>query len=104
MLGNILDNAIEASLKVEEEKRHIRLFMKYDSNTLIITVINTFIGDLNKHKEGRILTRKHTPLNHGIGLESVRRVAEKYHGSVIIETKDNSFIIKIAMCDLSEKL
>lgn len=104
LLGNILDNAIEASLKIDEGKRHIRLFMKYDCNTLIITVINTFIGDLNKNKDGRILTSKDNPFNHGIGLESVRKVARKYRGSVIIETKDDCFIIKIAMCDLSEKL
>lgn len=104
LLGNILDNAIEASLKMDEEKRHIRLYMKYDCNTLIITVINTFIGDLNKNKDGRILTSKINPFNHGIGLESVRKVAKKYHGAVVIETKDNCFIIKIAMCDLSEKL
>ena len=70
-----------------------------DSNFYELAKIN-----LNKNKDGRILTSKNNPFNHGIGLESVRRVAEKYHGSVIIETKDNCFIIKIAMCDLSEKL
>jgi two-component system sensor histidine kinase AgrC len=104
LIYDVLDNAIEASLKIDEGKRHIRLFMKYDCNALIITVINTFIGDLNKNKDGRILTSKDNPFNHGIGLESVRKVARKYRGSVIIETKDDCFIIKIAMCDLSEKL
>ena len=44
------------------------------------------------------------PENHGIGLDSVRKVADKYHGSVVIETEENTFIIKIILCDISPKL
>ena len=76
------------------------------NNELDAEKLNKQIKDivLNKNKDGRILTSKDNPFNHGIGLESVRKVARKYRGSVIIETKDDCFIIKIAMCDLSEKL
>ena len=43
-------------------------------------------------------------VKNSIGLESVRKVADKYHGSVVIEERENTFIIKIILCDLSQKL
>lgn len=104
LLGNILDNAIEASLHIEEPKRNIRFFMKYDHNTLIVTAVNTFSGKLIRNRQGKLITRKKDPWNHGIGLESVQKVADKYHGSVVIESEQDKFTIKIILCDLSEKL
>lgn len=104
LLGNILDNAIEASLHIEEPKRNIRFFMKYDHNTLIVTAVNTFSGKLIRNRQGKLITRKKDPWNHGIGLESVQKVADKYHGSVVIESEQDKFTIKIILCDLSERL
>jgi len=104
LLGNILDNAIEASRKIPEEQRNISFFMKYESNVLILTVRNAFDGKLRKNRDGRMISLKEEPVNHGIGLESVRKVAEKYHGSVVTEVKQNIFIIKVILCDLSVKL
>lgn len=104
LLGNILDNAIEASLFVEEMKRNIRFFMKYEHNTLIVTLINTFSGNLIRNRQGKLITKKKEPWNHGIGLKSVQKVADKYHGSVVIETQQDVFTIKIILCDLSKKL
>lgn len=104
LIGNILDNAIEASAEIPKENRHIRYFMKYENNVLIITVINAFSGRINQNKDGKIITCKGMPENHGIGLDSVRKVADKYHGSVVIEIEENTFIIKIILCDISKKL
>lgn len=104
LLGNILDNAIEASMQIEEEKRYIKYFMKYEVNTLIITVINAFNGDIIRNRDGKIITNKGDPWNHGIGLESVKKVADRYHGSVVIETKSENFKIKIILCDIQKKL
>lgn len=104
LIGNILDNAIEASAEIPKENRHIRYFMKYENNVLIITVINAFSGRINQNKDGKIITCKGMPENHGIGLDSVRKVADKYHGSVVIEIEENTFIIKTILCDISKKL
>ena len=93
LLGNILDNAIEASLQIAKEERYIKFFMKYETNTLIITVINAFNGELVKNRNGKIISSKIESGYHGIGLESVRKVATKYHGSVVIEAKQETFII-----------
>ena len=100
LLGNILDNAIEASLQIAKEERYIKFFMKYETNTLIITVINAFNGELVKNRNGKIISSKIESGYHGIGLESVRKVATKYHGSVVIEAKQETFIIKVILCNL----
>lgn len=100
LLGNILDNAIEASLQIAKEERYIKFFMKFETNTLIITVINAFNGELIKNRNGKIISSKVEAGYHGIGLESVRKVATKYHGSVVLETKQETFIIKVILCNL----
>lgn len=104
LLGNILDNAIEASMMLDQERRYIKFFMKYEGNTLIITAINAYNGELLKNRSGKIITNKGDSSNHGIGLESVKKVTRKYHGSVVIEPDTQKFIIKIVLCDLSQKL
>ena len=78
-----------------------KFYMKYDYNALIITVINTFSGKLVRNRQGKLVTKKKEHWNHGIGLESVQKVADKYHGSVVIETRQDKFTIKIILCDLS---
>lgn len=100
LLGNIVDNAIEASLQIAKEERYIKFFMKFETNTLIITVINAFNGELIKNRNGKIISSKVEAGYHGIGLESVRKVATKYHGSVVLETKQETFIIKVILCNL----
>ena len=104
LLGNILDNAIEASLALDEERRYIGFFMKYEGNILVITVINSYNGEILRDSRGKIITNKGNAGYHGIGLESVKKVAEKYSGSVVIEPQKEKFIIKIILCDLSKKL
>lgn len=98
LLGNILDNAIEASLLIPVEMRKIEFYMKSETNILIITAINAFSGKINKNKNGQIVTMKEIPENHGIGLESIRKVANKYKGSVVIETEEQIFKIKVILC------
>lgn len=104
LLGNILDNAIEASVIIPIDERIIQCFMKYESNILIITVVNSFSGKLNKNKNGKIKTTKKSPENHGIGLESIKKIASKYHGSVVVETSEEKFKIKVIICDVPKKV
>lgn len=89
---------------LDQERRYIKFFMKYEGNTLIITAINAYNGELLKNRSGKIITNKGDSGNHGIGLESVKKVTRKYHGSVVIEPDTQKFTIKIVLCDLSQKL
>ena len=47
-----------------------------------------------------MLTTKGDAQNHGIGLKSVYRITNKYHGSIVIDDSVNMFTVKIMLCDI----
>lgn len=100
LFGNILDNAIEATLQNDNIKKYIRLFARYENQTLIITCINSFKHVLNVTPSGDFKTTKSNATDHGYGIYSIKKVAIKYHGSVLIDYTEDVFTIKILLCDL----
>lgn len=56
---------------------------------LCVTVDNTFSGKLRQDREGRLLSTKHR--GSGMGTESVKMIAEKYHGVCRFEVADGMF-------------
>ena len=56
---------------------------------LCVTVDNTFSGKLRRDREGRLLSTKHR--GSGMGTESVKMIAEKYHGVCRFEVSDGMF-------------
>lgn len=102
LLGNSIDNAIEATDKVEKDK-NIKIYMVYEKNILIITIINPYNTKLIKDKQGIIKTSKSDKNNHGFGLESIKKIVEKYCGSVVIEENNNQFTLKMMLIDIGVK-
>ena len=97
ILGNLLENAVEAAAKAEGRK-YIRLSLKYDRKNLLITVENSYKGKLLKRKGKELRTTKKDTANHGIGLSSVRRAAGKYHGTVYIDdTVPCRFLVHVVL-------
>ena len=96
ILGNLLDNAIEACEKLEKEQRKILLSIRMVKNQLFIRTENSFDGQLRRH-QGRLLTRKADEGSHGIGLENVKRVVEKYHGLLEMNAEGMIFQVKIML-------
>ena len=95
ILGNILDNAIEAAMKCENE-RYIRLNIRYDQGALLISLKNSFDGKISKSK-GKIKTTKSDHEMHGIGLKSVETTVQKYNGKIEINHNENEFEIIIML-------
>lgn len=79
VLGNLLDNAIEAAGRTEEKT--LKIAMKLDKGVLFINVRNSCRG-IADGKIQRLETTKEDAPNHGIGLDNVRRIVEKYHGEM----------------------
>lgn len=97
ILGNLLENAVEAAQKAEG-KKYIRLHMKYDKNNLLLFVENNYKGVLIKTKDKRLKSTKTDAGNHGVGLSSVYRIAVKYHGVVTIDDGvTNRFLIRVVL-------
>lgn len=94
VFANILDNAIEAVMKLEVPKRIISLSVKEVGEFLIIHEDNNYDGNLMT-TDGKIQTSKADKTMHGFGLMSIRRVAEKYGGSLKTGTNDNVFHVNV---------
>lgn len=102
VLGNALDNAIEANENTGIENPYIDLKMKYKKKNLVIVLENSFDGQLLADNEGRRMTRKTDKENHGIGIASIRKVLQKYHGFMNIETEGKMYKLTIVMYEESD--
>lgn len=82
VLGNCLENASEACRRMKDGQRYIRLHAEVVGSMLIMTIDNSFDG-LVKEKGGIFYSLKRDKSNtEGVGLSSVRAVAQKYRGTV----------------------
>ena len=95
VIGNLLDNAIEANERLEEN-RYIQVKIKYNRGCLIVKVVNSFDSHVIVEK-GKLKTRKEKQEIHGIGLKSVQGIVDKYHGELKITYKEEMFSVKILM-------
>lgn len=87
ILGNALDNAIEACLrlgqKAPQEKQFIRLSSFRRGKFFFIEAENSFDGTLRERKHGEFPeTLKEERQIHGIGFSNMKKTAEKYDGAV----------------------
>lgn len=94
LFGNALDNAIEATLKVDDASRVITLNVRKIKNFVSISVQNNYMGNLSFDDNLPITTKK-DKLYHGYGLKSIKHVCNKYNGNMTIKYEDNVFILNI---------
>lgn len=94
ILGNLLDNAIEALYKSNDKKLQIEIVL--DRSVLYISVINSFDGYVEKNNE-KLLTTKKEFYNHGLGLRSVENVINKYNGKLDLDYNDKAFTVNILL-------
>lgn len=94
ILGNILDNAIEACIKCSSIERFIELKMKYADGVLSIELINSSEYE-PVYDKSSIITSKTDKKNHGIGMENVKRATDKYEGKINVNYENSLFITKI---------
>ena len=91
ILGNLLDNAIEAAKKVPDASgRFIRLTIRRVNLMVMIRVENSFTETLLFEK-GILRTTKKDGGLHGLGIGSARAAAEKYDGTLQTGTEGNTF-------------
>ncbi|MDF2949447.1 MAG: hypothetical protein K0R07_1479 [Sedimentibacter sp.] len=98
VLGNLLDNAIEAARYCEEKL--IKISAELDRNVLYINVSNSFDGNL-KYEGRKLITTKEDKENHGIGLGSVQQSLEKYNGAMEIHHRDKMFYVDVLIYNQS---
>jgi len=99
VLGNLLDNAIEACLKSESESPVIELKMYIKRNYLIIKAENSKTDKVifNKELKHKKYTTKEDKDNHGFGLNNIQRVIDQYKGILNLEDTGHIFKVHIAI-------
>lgn len=97
LLGNAMDNAIEAVEKFQEvEKRQIDVMIYRQENFLVMNVINPIPERLVYDEELPITTKSDRKV-HGFGLRSMQYIVKKYDGFLNISEEDGCFSLKILM-------
>jgi len=96
IIGNLLDNAIEACLKLPNPKaRFIRVYVGRHKSMLYISVTNAIDSRPKKRGQGYLSTKK-SP-SHGFGLSRIDRIAAKYGGFVNRQTEEGAFATEITL-------
>lgn len=92
---NLLDNAIQGCLTVEEGKRYISFKADTEKNgDIYIVVTNSFDGVVKK-QNGKYTSTKEN--GNGIGLESIKTTVNKHNGYVKFYNDKKNFYSDIMM-------
>lgn len=95
ILGNLFDNAMEASLSLPPEQRLIRVYMDMKGNQLYISFTN-FTAEKKKQKvNGRFATTKGE--GHGFGLVRIDTIVERLSGYLSRNSEDGAFTTEILL-------
>ncbi len=99
IVNNLLDNALEACRKQQDGEKQIRIIGNQKRRFFLLEVKNSFSGNVDiNEKTGLPITSKETDISlHGIGLGNVKKVAEKYLGSMDIKTDQNMFMVSVIL-------
>jgi sensor histidine kinase regulating citrate/malate metabolism len=91
LISNLLDNAIEAVIKLPEEQRKIDVKMGEKKGYFIVKCQNPFNGEYINYNKGYFASTKENKKDHGYGIKIIREITEKYDGEFLIESSNNLF-------------
>ena len=95
ILGNAMDNAIEAVEKIEEkENRQIDVLIYRQHNFLVMNIMNPMPEKLI-YEDGIPVTTKKDKFSHGFGIRSIRQILRKYEGFLNVSEEDGCFSLKM---------
>lgn len=98
VLGNLIDNAMEACIQMPESKRWVSIQILYSQGILSMAIINPsrpvqIVG-------GQITTTKPDSLLHGFGLRNVEDILDKYQAEYTFSFEDGRFIFTVDWTDV----
>lgn len=95
LLGNLLDNMIDALIPMQTNKI-CSVRMKYSKKRLLMHFANTYEKEVI-HENGKIVSGKSNEKEHGIGLTSMQEVVDKYHGYMEVYHENHIFSVNIIL-------
>lgn len=95
ILNNALVNAVEGT---DGKKREIHILSYRKKHAYLIEIKNSFTGQLVIDEDtGLPETSKKNKQEHGYGLINIRKVAQKYHGDVAVQSENERFILTVML-------
>lgn len=95
IIGNMVDNALEAAAKVCGERYvEINMFTANENHFLILEVRNNFAEPPVIGADGYITSKKNKK-EHGIGIHTVEKIVGKYNGKLEIKVGTNDFMASV---------
>jgi sensor histidine kinase regulating citrate/malate metabolism len=102
ILGNALDNAIEATQKITDpEEKHIDVKVSVHNSTIVAIIRNPVVEDIDTDL---LETTKKDSEHHGIGILSMKEIASKYNGEILFTCQNNTFEVRIFLQNFSPKI
>lgn len=95
LLGNILDNALEAEEKLSGYKE-VRITIREEQRNIIIKIENYIIKSVLK-ENGELKTTKSDSYLHGLGIGCMKEVVKRYNGRLKLREYDNRFIVEVIL-------
>ena len=97
LLGNMIENALDACKSENSPFKKIVVRANASSDSLCITVDNTFTGTLKYDSKGMLISTKHNV--SGLGTRSIKSIAEAYGGIFLFEAKNGMFYASVFCSD-----
>lgn len=94
ILGNLLDNAIEAAQ--ESMEKRMKLVMRADRGVLLLHVSNS-CKNPPKKKGDVFFSTKEESGEHGTGLQNVRRMVERQNGNIAFHYETGVFLVEVML-------
>lgn len=95
IIGNLFDNAIDASMKLPKEQRVIRVYMDMKNTQLYISFTNFTAGKKLK-KDGRLFHSTKGD-GHGFGLVRIDAIVDRLDGYLSRNSEDGAFTTEILL-------
>ena len=98
LLGNCLENALEALKKLPENQRSLSVDLRTARSMILLRIRNsTNLGDSGDPAGWTNFVKQERSDGHGVGLSSVSTIAKKYHGDALFQSKDGEFTTRIIL-------
>ncbi|MDE7028650.1 MAG: GHKL domain-containing protein [Lachnospiraceae bacterium] len=94
VIGNLIDNAVEACEKVEPDHQFIRLYIGVLRGNLYLSVTNATCEQTRKLDEEYVTTKRG---NHGHGLKRINNIVHKYDGFINRKNEPGVFVTEIML-------
>ncbi|MCL1855725.1 MAG: ATP-binding protein [Clostridia bacterium] len=90
IVGNMLENAVEACRRMDRGARSIRLKSMLRDDMLVLVMDNSFDGNVEELPDGRYVSRKRES-GVATGLSSIQALADRYDGTALFEPEGRVF-------------